>query len=52
MHTLLLRLREKGNTVLVVEHKPEVIAIADHLVDRGPAVAEIMSCHGSTPRVD
>ncbi|PCN47187.1 daunorubicin resistance protein DrrC [Curtobacterium sp. 'Ferrero'] len=33
---LLLRLRDKGNTVLVVEHKPEVIAIADHVVDLGP----------------
>jgi len=36
MNTLLLRLRDKGNTVLVVEHKPEVIAIADHIVDLGP----------------
>ncbi len=36
MNTLLLRLRDKGNTVLVVEHKPEVIAIADHAVDLGP----------------
>ena len=36
MNELLLRLREKGNTVLVVEHKPEVIAIADHVVDLGP----------------
>jgi excinuclease UvrABC ATPase subunit len=33
---LLLRLRDKGNTVLVVEHKPDVIAIADHVVDLGP----------------
>jgi excinuclease UvrABC ATPase subunit len=33
---LLRRLRDKGNTVLVVEHKPEVIAIADHVVDLGP----------------
>jgi len=33
---LLLQLRDKGNTVLVVEHKPEVMAIADHLVDLGP----------------
>ena len=33
---LLLQLRDKGNTVLVVEHKPEVIAIADHVVDLGP----------------
>ncbi|MET7859570.1 excinuclease ABC subunit UvrA [Streptomyces sp. NPDC005318] len=36
MNGLLLRLRDKGNTVLVVEHKPEVIAIADHIVDLGP----------------
>lgn len=36
MNNLLLRLRDKGNTVLVVEHKPEVIAIADHIVDLGP----------------
>ncbi|MEU1209534.1 excinuclease ABC subunit UvrA [Nocardia sp. NPDC005825] len=37
MNDLLLRLRDKGNTVLVVEHKPETIAIADHIVDIGPA---------------
>ncbi|MBB5800442.1 excinuclease UvrABC ATPase subunit [Saccharothrix ecbatanensis] len=37
MNALLLQLRDKGNTVLVVEHKPEVIAIADHVVDLGPA---------------
>ncbi|GIJ23743.1 ATP-binding cassette domain-containing protein [Micromonospora lutea] len=36
MNRLLLRLRDKGNTVLVVEHKPEMIAIADHVVDLGP----------------
>jgi excinuclease UvrABC ATPase subunit len=36
MNTLLLQLRDKGNTVLVVEHKPETIAIADHVVDLGP----------------
>lgn len=36
MNELLLRLRDKGNTVLVVEHKPEVIAIADHVIDLGP----------------
>jgi excinuclease ABC A subunit len=36
MNKLLLRLRDKGNTVLVVEHKPETIAIADHVVDLGP----------------
>lgn len=36
MNKLLLELRDKGNTVLVVEHKPETIAIADHVVDLGP----------------
>lgn len=36
MNNLLLRLRDKGNTVLVVEHEPETIAIADHVVDLGP----------------
>ncbi|MCU1482873.1 MAG: daunorubicin resistance protein DrrC, partial [Subtercola sp.] len=36
MNELLLRLRDKGNTVLVVEHKPEMIAIADHVIDLGP----------------
>ncbi|MFE4837811.1 ATP-binding cassette domain-containing protein [Arthrobacter sp. NPDC056691] len=36
MNSLLLQLRDKGNTVLVVEHKPESIAIADHVVDLGP----------------
>ncbi|MBC3988139.1 excinuclease ABC subunit UvrA [Streptomyces sp. AC563] len=36
MNALLLRLRDKGNTVLVVEHKPEVIQVADHVVDLGP----------------
>lgn len=36
MNNLLLQLRDKGNTVLVVEHKPETIAIADHIVDLGP----------------
>ena len=39
MNDLLLQLRDKGNTVLVVEHKPETIAIADHVVDLGPAPA-------------
>ena len=37
MNELLIRLRDKGNTVLVVEHKPEMIEIADHVVDIGPA---------------
>jgi len=37
MNDLLLQLRDKGNTVLIVEHKPEVIAIADHAVDLGPS---------------
>ncbi len=36
MNNLLLRLRDKGNTMLVVEHEPETIAIADHVVDLGP----------------
>jgi excinuclease ABC A subunit len=36
MNNLLLRLRDKGNTVLVVEHKPETIAIGDHVIDLGP----------------
>jgi excinuclease UvrABC ATPase subunit len=36
MNRLLQQLRDKGNTVLVVEHKPEVIAIADHVIDLGP----------------
>ncbi|MFF4173893.1 ATP-binding cassette domain-containing protein [Streptomyces sp. NPDC001744] len=36
MNSLLLRLRDKGNTVLVVEHRPETIAIADHVIDLGP----------------
>ena len=36
MNELLLQLRDKGNTVLVVEHKPETISIADHVVDLGP----------------
>ena len=36
MNNLLIRLRDKGNTVLVVEHKPETISIADHVVDLGP----------------
>ncbi|MFI1016702.1 ATP-binding cassette domain-containing protein [Streptomyces sp. NPDC020965] len=40
MNDLLLMLRDKGNTVLVVEHKPEVIAIADHVVDIGPGAGE------------
>lgn len=44
MNTLLLQLRDKGNTVLVVEHKPETIAIGDHVVDLGPGAGS----HGGT----
>ena len=44
MNDLLLQLRDKGNTVLVVEHKPETIAIADHVVDLGPGAGT----HGGT----
>ena len=44
MNALLLQLRDKGNTVLVVEHKPETIAIADHVVDLGPGAGT----HGGT----
>jgi excinuclease UvrABC ATPase subunit len=40
MNELLLQLRDKGNTVLVVEHKPEVIGIADHVVDLGPGAGK------------
>ncbi|WP_277451418.1 excinuclease ABC subunit UvrA [Janibacter sp. DB-40] len=63
MNDLLLRLRDKGNTVLVVEHKPETIAIADHAVDLGPlagakggevvfegTVEELRSCDTLTGR--
>ncbi|MBC7441496.1 MAG: excinuclease ABC subunit UvrA [Ramlibacter sp.] len=41
MNDLLRRLRDKGNTVLVVEHKPEMIAIADHVVDLGPGAGAL-----------
>ena len=41
MNDLLLQLRDKGNTVLVVEHKPEAIAIADHVVDLGPGAGAV-----------
>ncbi|MBO9534455.1 MAG: excinuclease ABC subunit UvrA [Solirubrobacteraceae bacterium] len=41
MNELLHRLRDKGNTVLVVEHKPEVIAVADHIVDIGPRAGSL-----------
>ncbi len=41
MNELLLQLRDKGNTVLVVEHKPEAIAIADHVVDLGPRAGSL-----------
>jgi excinuclease UvrABC ATPase subunit len=40
MNRLLLQLRDKGNTVLVVEHEPEVIAVADHVVDLGPGAGD------------
>ena len=39
MNDLLLQLRDKGNTVLVVEHKPEMIGVADHVVNLGPGPA-------------
>jgi len=41
MNDLLLRLRDRGNTVLVVEHEPETIAIADHVVDLGPGAGTV-----------
>lgn len=41
MNRLLLQLRDKGNTVLVVEHKPETIAIADHVIDLGPGAGTL-----------
>jgi excinuclease ABC A subunit len=41
LNELLIRLRDKGNTVLVVEHKPEVMAIADHIVDLGPGAGRL-----------
>jgi excinuclease UvrABC ATPase subunit len=41
MNDLLLRLRDKGNTVLVVEHEPETIAIADHVIDLGPGAGAV-----------
>jgi excinuclease UvrABC ATPase subunit len=40
LNTMLQRLRDKGNTVLVVEHKPQVMAIADHVVDMGPGAGD------------
>ena len=59
MNDLLLQLRDKGNTVLVVEHKPETIAIADHVVDLGPGAGTAgapsatrepwRACGGATP---
>ena len=52
MNDLLLQLRDKGNTVLVVEHKPETIAIADHVVDLGPGAGTAGGtiCFEGTPR--
>lgn len=52
MNTLLLSLRDKGNTVLVVEHKPEVIAIADHVVDLGPGAGKQGGCVEFTGTVE
>ena len=51
MNDLLLQLRDKGNTVLVVEHKPEAIAIADHVVDLGPGAGSAGGtiCYEGTP---
>ena len=50
MNNLLLQLRDKGNTVLVVEHKPEMIAIADHVIDLGPGAGTAGGtvCFGGT----
>jgi excinuclease UvrABC ATPase subunit len=45
MNELLLLLRDKGNTVLVVEHKPEVIEIADHVIDLGPGAGRRRTHH-------
>ena len=45
MNDLLLQLRDKGNTVLVVEHEPETIAIADHVVDLGPGAGTAGGTH-------
>ncbi len=51
LNALLLQLRDKGNTVLVVEHKPETIAVADHVVDLGPGAGEAGGeiCFEGTP---
>ena len=51
LNTLLLRLRDRGNTVLVVEHDPAVIAIADHVVDLGPGAGAAGGriCYAGTP---
>src|SRR5690606_2137789 len=50
MNELLLRLRDKGNTVLVVEHEPQTIAIADHVVDLGPGAGSAggIVCYAGT----
>ena len=52
MNDLLLRLRDKGNTVLVVEHKPETIGIADHVVDLGPGAGSAGGAVTFTGTVD
>ena len=51
MNHLLLELRDKGNTMLVVEHKPETIAIADHIVDLGPGQAPAAARSASKGRL-
>ena len=45
MTDLLMRLRDKGNTVLVVEHKPDVIGRADHVIDLGPGAGSLAGRH-------
>jgi excinuclease UvrABC ATPase subunit len=51
MNDLLLRLRDKGNAILVVEHKPETIVIADHVIDLGPGAGAAGSATAGTSRV-
>ena len=49
MNDLLLRLRDKGNTVLVIEHEPETIAIADYVVDLGPGAGTAAASASKAP---